>query len=292
MRVALVSPYSWTYPGGVTRHIEALAIELDRAGHDVKVLAPFDPDRRRTALMHRGARPQVRDLPEWLVPLGGTIGWPSNGAVSNLAGTPSGVSTLRRELRAGSFDVVHIHEPVAPTIGWDALTSADAPLVGTFHCYSEVRAAAQDRGPARRAPQAQPSERAGRRLRGRGLDRTALLRRPLPRDPQRRRPPRGRRERPAPARARRTAADRVRRPGRRAQGAARAAARLRGAAPRGSRRADRDRLDRRGTGAAAGRRRGRDRARPDRRRRRRSARCATPTCCARRRWAASRSGWC
>jgi phosphatidylinositol alpha-mannosyltransferase len=137
MRVALVSPYSWTYPGGVTRHIEALAIELDRAGHDVKVLAPFDPDRRRTALLHRGARPQVRDLPEWLVPLGGTIGWPSNGAVSNLAGTPSGISTLRRELRAGLFDVVHIHEPVAPTVGWDALTSANAPLVGTFHCYSE-----------------------------------------------------------------------------------------------------------------------------------------------------------
>jgi phosphatidyl-myo-inositol alpha-mannosyltransferase len=137
MRVALVSPYSWTYPGGVTRHIEALAVELDRSGHDVKVLAPFDPDRRRTAWMHRGARPQVRDLPEWLVPLGGTIGWPSNGAVSNLAGTPSGVATLRRELRAGDFDVVHIHEPVAPTIGWDALTSANAPLVGTFHCYSE-----------------------------------------------------------------------------------------------------------------------------------------------------------
>ena len=137
MRVALVSPYSWTYPGGVTRHIEALAVELDRSGHDVKVLAPFDPDRRRTALLHRGARPQVRDLPEWLVPLGGTIGWPSNGAVSNLAGTPSGVATLRRELRAGGFDVVHVHEPVAPAIGWDALTSANAPLVGTFHCYSE-----------------------------------------------------------------------------------------------------------------------------------------------------------
>src|SRR6185503_16929206 len=137
MRVALVSPYSWTYPGGVTRHIEALARELDRAGHDVKVLAPFDPDRRRTALLHRGARPQARNVPDWLVPLGGTIGWPSNGAVSNLAGTPTGVATLRRELRTGGFDVVHIHEPVAPTIGWDALTSANAPLVGTFHCYSE-----------------------------------------------------------------------------------------------------------------------------------------------------------
>src|SRR4051794_40262943 len=85
MRVALVSPYSWTYPGGVTRHIEALRSELDRAGHDVRVFAPFDPDRRLTAWAHRGARPQVRDVPEWLTPLGASIGWPSNGAVSNVA---------------------------------------------------------------------------------------------------------------------------------------------------------------------------------------------------------------
>jgi phosphatidylinositol alpha-mannosyltransferase len=137
MRVGLVSPYSWTYPGGVTRHIEALAGELLAAGHDVRVLAPYDHDDRRTALLHRGTRPQRRTAPDWLVPLGGTIGWPLNGAVSNLAGTPSAVAKLRRELRAGGFDVVHLHEPVAPTIGWDALTSADAPLVGTFHCYSE-----------------------------------------------------------------------------------------------------------------------------------------------------------
>ena len=61
------------------------------------------------------------------MPLGGTIGWPSNGAVSNLAGTPSAIATLRRELRAGQFDVVHLHEPVAPVIGWDALTSRRRP---------------------------------------------------------------------------------------------------------------------------------------------------------------------
>ena len=137
MRVALVSPYSWTYPGGVTRHIEALAGELIRAGHDVRVLAPYDRDERSTAWLHRGTRPQRLDAPEWLIPLGPTIGWPSNGAVSNLAPTPGAVSTMRRELRAGQFDVVHLHEPVTPVIGWDALSSTDAPLVGTFHCYSE-----------------------------------------------------------------------------------------------------------------------------------------------------------
>src|SRR5919108_6613045 len=137
VRVALVSPYSWTYPGGVTRHIEALAGELFASGHDVRVFSPYDADGRRTAWLHRGARPQRRDVPEWLVTLGPTLGWPSNGAVSNLAPTPYAVSKLRRELRAGRFDVVHLHEPVAPVVGWDALTSTDAPLVGTFHCYSE-----------------------------------------------------------------------------------------------------------------------------------------------------------
>jgi phosphatidyl-myo-inositol alpha-mannosyltransferase len=137
MRVALVSPYSWTYPGGVTRHIEALAGALTAAGHDVRLFAPFDRDTRATALLHRGARPQRRTAPDWLVPLRGTIGWPSNGAVSNLSFTPFAVSTLRRELRAFAPDVVHVHEPVAPVVGWDVLTSTDAPLVGTFHCYSE-----------------------------------------------------------------------------------------------------------------------------------------------------------
>jgi phosphatidyl-myo-inositol alpha-mannosyltransferase len=139
MRVALVSPYSWTYPGGVTRHIEALAGELLATGHDVRVLAPYDHDVRRTAWLHRGSRPQAREMPEWLIPLGPTLGWPSNGAVSNLAPTPTAIATLRRELRTGQFDVVHLHEPVAPVIGWDALTSTDAPLVGTFHAYSESR---------------------------------------------------------------------------------------------------------------------------------------------------------
>jgi len=139
MRVALVSPYSWTYPGGVTRHIEALARELLASGHDVRVLAPYDRDDRRTAWLHRGTRPQRREAPEWLIPLGPTLGWPSNGAVSNLAHTPTAIATLRRELRAGQFDVVHLHEPVAPVVGWDTLTAASAPLVGTFHAYSESR---------------------------------------------------------------------------------------------------------------------------------------------------------
>lgn len=139
MRIALVSPYSWTYPGGVTRHIEALAESFLSDGHDVRVLAPFDPDDRKTRMLHRGAAPQRRPMPDYLIPLGGTVGFRANGAVSNLMATPSGVSRMRHELRTGGYDVVHLHEPVAPRLCWDACVSANAPLVGTFHAYSTNR---------------------------------------------------------------------------------------------------------------------------------------------------------
>ena len=138
MRVALVSPYSWTYPGGVTRHIEALAGELEASGHEPRILAPFDPDDALSRRLHRGAAPQRHPTPEGFVSLGRTVGIPANGAVSNMALTPFAVNTLRAELRGGGYDVAHIHEPVVPTVSWDALCSAgNLPLVGTFHTYSE-----------------------------------------------------------------------------------------------------------------------------------------------------------
>jgi phosphatidyl-myo-inositol alpha-mannosyltransferase len=138
VRIALLSPYSWTYPGGVTNHIEALASELTASGHDPRILAPFDPDDALSVRLHRGARPQTRSVPEQFVSLGRTIGVPANGAVSNMALTPHAVLTLRRELRHGDYDLAHIHEPVVPIVGWDALCCAgDLPLVGTFHTYSE-----------------------------------------------------------------------------------------------------------------------------------------------------------
>ncbi|HEV7771696.1 MAG TPA: lysylphosphatidylglycerol synthase domain-containing protein [Conexibacter sp.] len=139
MRVALVSPYSWTYPGGVTRHIEALAERFFAEGHEVRVLAPYDPDDRLSAVLHRGAAPQRRPLPDYVIPLGRTIGFSANGAVSNLSSRAAGLSQMRHELRAGGFDVVHLHEPVVPILCWDACVSTRLPLVGTFHCYSTNR---------------------------------------------------------------------------------------------------------------------------------------------------------
>jgi phosphatidylinositol alpha-mannosyltransferase len=138
VRIALVSPYSWTYPGGVTRHIEALADELEAVGHEARVLAPFDPDDALARRMHRGARPQPMDLPGRLVPLGRTAGFPANGAISNLAPTVDAVLALWRELATGGYDLVHVHEPVVPLVGrYAASCAGDIPLVGTFHTFSE-----------------------------------------------------------------------------------------------------------------------------------------------------------
>ena len=137
MRIALVSPYSWTYPGGVTRHIEALSAELIAQGHETSILAPYDPDDALSRRVHRGARPQRLDPPDNFVSLGRTFGVPANGAVSNLTGLPTAILALRRELSRGGYDVAHIHEPIVPMIGWDALmSSGELPLVGTFHTYS------------------------------------------------------------------------------------------------------------------------------------------------------------
>ena len=136
MRVGLVSPYSYTYPGGVGGHVEALSQELGNQGHDVRIMAPYDPDDRLARVMHRGAAPDRRPLPDNLISLGRSVGFPANGAVSNLGISSQAVGTLGRELRHGGYDVIHVHEPNAPFVSIFATEASKVPLVGTFHCYS------------------------------------------------------------------------------------------------------------------------------------------------------------
>lgn len=120
----------------MNRHVEALAEEFLGRGHHVRVLAPFDPPGRLSRGLHRAA-PEPREAPDYLIPLGRTAGFPSNGAISNLAPFPfGGVVAPRRELRDGRYDVVHVHEPLVPLVGWNATLGATMPAVGTFHAYS------------------------------------------------------------------------------------------------------------------------------------------------------------
>jgi phosphatidylinositol alpha-mannosyltransferase len=96
VRVALVSPYSYAYPGGVARHVEALAEELGERGHETRILAPHDPDDRLTRALHRGLRPTRSAPPDHVVALGRTVALNANGARSNLALAPQSVARLGR----------------------------------------------------------------------------------------------------------------------------------------------------------------------------------------------------
>ena len=138
MRVGLICPYSYTYPGGVLAHIEALAGTLRARGNEVRILAPVDRDDRLSRVLHRGAVPHPRELPppDQFVPLGRTIAFGANGAISNLSLAPFTAATLGRELRSGWYDVVHVHEPNAGAAPWFAIENSPVPVVGTFHAYA------------------------------------------------------------------------------------------------------------------------------------------------------------
>ncbi|MDQ2629620.1 MAG: lysylphosphatidylglycerol synthase domain-containing protein [Actinomycetota bacterium] len=120
----------------MNRHVEALAEEFLGRGHDVRVLAPVDPPGRLSRALHR-APAERRELPGYLMPLGRTMGFGANGSVSNLAPFPAGgVVAPRRLVKEGEFDVIHVHEPLVPLVGWNATLGARDPVVGTFHAYS------------------------------------------------------------------------------------------------------------------------------------------------------------
>ncbi len=128
MRVGLVCPYSFDAPGGVQFHIRDLAEHLIGQGHEVSVLAPADED---------------TEVPDYLVSVGGAVPVRYNGSVARLSFGPAVAARTGRWLTAGRFDVVHIHEPFAPSVGMIALRRSEAPVVATFHSAQERSRALQ-----------------------------------------------------------------------------------------------------------------------------------------------------
>lgn len=126
MRVGLVCPYSLDVPGGVQNHVKDLAEALIGLGHEVSVLAPGDGD---------------AGLPSYVVAAGRSVPVPYNGSVARLSFGPVVAARVRRWLREGRFDLLHLHEPATPSISLLALWAADGPVVATFHS-SNVRSRA------------------------------------------------------------------------------------------------------------------------------------------------------
>jgi phosphatidyl-myo-inositol alpha-mannosyltransferase len=118
MRIGMVCPYSLDVPGGVQSHVLQLAEAMLARGHEVSVLAPASQD---TA------------LPDFVVSAGKAIPIPYNGSVSRLQISPAVHGRVRRWLADGDFDVLHLHEPNAPSLSMWALRVAEGPIVATFH---------------------------------------------------------------------------------------------------------------------------------------------------------------
>jgi phosphatidylinositol alpha-mannosyltransferase len=119
VRIGLVCPYTWDVPGGVQEHVRGLADALIDLGHQVSVITPANEDEPVE--------------PDYVVPAGRAVPVPYNGSVARLAFGFVSASRVRRWLKDGDFDVVHVHEPAAPSLSLLACWSFDGPIVATVH---------------------------------------------------------------------------------------------------------------------------------------------------------------
>jgi phosphatidyl-myo-inositol alpha-mannosyltransferase len=122
MRIGIVCPYDWTTPGGVQAHVRDLTAQLKSFGHEVSVLAPAEHDAQ---------------LPDYVTSAGRPVPVPYNGSVARLNIGVMSAARVRRWLRDGEFDVVHVHEAVSPTVSVLTCWIANGPLVATQHVSME-----------------------------------------------------------------------------------------------------------------------------------------------------------
>ncbi|MET7769761.1 glycosyltransferase family 4 protein [Nocardia sp. NPDC005366] len=118
MKIGMVCPYSFDVPGGVQAHVVELARVFIERGHRVSVLAPAS---------------EGTPLPDFVVSAGRAVAIPYNGSVARLSFGPMAYNRIRRWIESNDFDVLHIHEPNAPSLSMLALKIAEGPIVATFH---------------------------------------------------------------------------------------------------------------------------------------------------------------
>jgi phosphatidyl-myo-inositol alpha-mannosyltransferase len=122
VRIGIVCPYQWDVPGGVQYHVRDLAETLRAMDHHVEVLTPAEREESLTD--------------PWITFAGRTVPVPYNGSMASMQFGPVSAARVRRWLRDGHFDVVHVHDPVSPSVGLLVCMIAKGPIVATFHAAS------------------------------------------------------------------------------------------------------------------------------------------------------------
>jgi phosphatidylinositol alpha-mannosyltransferase len=132
VKVGIVVPFSWSYWGGVVEHAENQARALMELGHDARIIIGNDPPGHLTRLLHPRAG-RHGSLPDFVIPVGRTVIIPANASLSNICLTPQSMRRMKRAFARERFDVVHVHEPLAPILSQYALAAAPCPIVATCH---------------------------------------------------------------------------------------------------------------------------------------------------------------
>ncbi len=119
MKIALVSPYDYSYPGGVCRHISSLEYYFTRMGHLVKIIAP--------------ASSPVTGYGDRFIAIGKPRAIPASGSIARITISLNLTDKVKEVLEREKFDVVHLHEPLAPTLCPTVLRLSKTVNIGTFH---------------------------------------------------------------------------------------------------------------------------------------------------------------
>jgi len=119
MKIALVSPYDFAYPGGVCNHISCLEQQFTQKGHEVRIIAP--------------ASEAVSTFGDRFIPIGKPRPIPVSGSIARITLSPWLSSRIKTVLDREHFDICHLHEPLMPMLCTTVLRLSNAPNVGTFH---------------------------------------------------------------------------------------------------------------------------------------------------------------
>lgn len=124
-RVGIVCPYSFARPGGVQNHVFGLAGWLTREGSRVQIFAPDEPP--------TGMLDEYGLVNSQYVSAGKAVPLRANGSVARINFSVGSARRAKRWLDEGDFDVIHIHEPMTPSVALQTLLLTDRPVTATFH---------------------------------------------------------------------------------------------------------------------------------------------------------------
>jgi phosphatidylinositol alpha-mannosyltransferase len=137
MKVGIVAPYSWSFWGAVVEHVELQAQALQERGIETRTIMGNDPPGSFTRVLHPRLGRHGNPPPD-VIAVGRSVIVPANGSLPNLVLSPRTVPAIRRALRHERFDLIHVHEPMAPAISVGAIALARVPIVATFHAHGPL----------------------------------------------------------------------------------------------------------------------------------------------------------